>query len=104
MGSFRGKCLIHDYRQIGLGLQQLKHPEMRKYGGFLRWIHSKEIEGDIRMVMESIRLNTDSFMVSLPDGKRIGRLLIQFGIGCIKPANRTRSAPARLSNPERSPR
>ena len=77
MGLFGSKCLIRDCRRIERGLQQLKHPEMHKYGRLRRWIHSKEMEGDIRKVMEIIQLNTDSFMVSLPrDEKRIGCLLV----------------------------
>ena len=75
MGSFGSRCLIHDYRRIKGVLQQLRRPDMDEYGRFRRWIHSKEMEGDIRMVMDTIQLNTNSFMVSLPkDGKRIGCL------------------------------
>ena len=77
MGSFESKCLIHDYRRIERGLQELRRPEMDEYGRFRRWLYSKDTEGNLRKVMEIIQLNTDSFMVSLPkDGKRIGCLLI----------------------------
>ena len=38
---------------------------MDEYGGFRRWIHSKDMEGDIRMVMDLIRLDTEAHMVSL---------------------------------------
>ena len=45
---------------------------MDEYGGFRRWIHSKEMEGDIRMVMDLIRLDTEAHMVSLASsGERI---------------------------------
>ena len=75
--SVGDSCLIHEYRRIEDGLQQLRRPEMDKYGRLRRWIHSKEMEGDIRKVMETIQLNTDSFIVSLPtDGRRIGCLLV----------------------------
>ena len=65
MGSFGRRCSIHDYRRIGRGLQQLRRPRMNEYGQFRRWLHSREIEGDIRMVIELIRLDTQAHMVSL---------------------------------------
>ena len=75
--SFGNRCLISYYRCIGHGLKQLSQPKMDKYGLLRRWIHSKEMEGDIRDVMELIQLNTRSHMVSLPGaGKRIGCLLV----------------------------
>jgi hypothetical protein len=55
--------LINDHRRIGRGLQQLIHLELNEYGRFRRWLHSKEIEGDIRMVMDLIRLDTEVHMV-----------------------------------------
>ena len=45
---------------------------MDEYGRFRRWVHSKEMEGDIRMVMDVIRLDTEAHMVSLArNGERI---------------------------------
>ena len=74
------QVLTNEYRCIGLGLQQLSKPKKDKYGSLRRWIHSKEMEGDIRKVMELIQLNTRSHMVSFPkDGKRIGCLLVGLG-------------------------
>ena len=64
MVSFGSKCLIHDYRRIGRGLQRLRRPRMNEYGQFRRWFHSREIEGDIRMVIDLIRLDTEAHMVS----------------------------------------
>ena len=57
-------CLIQDYRRIGRGLRQLRHPRMSEYGRFRRWLYSREIEGDIRMVVDHIRLDTEAHMVS----------------------------------------
>ena len=37
---------------------------MNEYGRFRRWLHSQEIEGDIRMVIDLIRLDTEAHMVS----------------------------------------
>ena len=65
MGSFEGERLTDDHRRIRCGLQRLRRPEMDEYGRFRRWIHSKEMEGDIRMVMDLIRLDTEAHMVSL---------------------------------------
>ena len=69
--SFGNRCLTNDYRRIRCGLQQLRRPQLAEYGRFRRWIHSKEIEGDIRMVMDLIRLDTEAHMVSFArDRKR----------------------------------
>ena len=65
MGPFENERLNDDHRRIRCGLQKLKRPQMGEYGGFRRWIHSKEMEGDIRVVMDLIRLDTESHMVSL---------------------------------------
>ena len=62
--SFGSRCLIHDYRRIGRGLQRLNRPRMKEYGRFRSWLHSREIEGDIRMVIDLIRLDTEAHMVS----------------------------------------
>ena len=64
MASVRRKGLIDDYRRIGRGLQRLRRPRMNEYGRFRRWLHSREIEGDIRMVIDLIRLDTEAHMVS----------------------------------------
>ena len=64
MVSFGGGRLIHNYRRIRHGLQQLRHPRMKDYGRFLRWLYSRQIEGDIRMVIDHIRLDTEAHMVS----------------------------------------
>ena len=68
--------MTNNCRCIGLGLQQLSKPKKDKYGLLRRWIHSKEMEDDIRKVMELIQLNTRSHMVGFPkDRKIIGGLL-----------------------------
>ena len=64
MGSFGSRCLIDDYRRIRRGLQRLRRPRMNEYGRFRRWFHSREIEADIRMVIDLIRLDTEAHMVS----------------------------------------
>ena len=63
--SFGSRCLIHNYRRIGRGLQRLNLPRMNEYGRFRRWLHSREIEGDIRMVIDLIRLDAEAHMVSI---------------------------------------
>ena len=65
MGSFENARLTDDDRRIRCSLQKLKRPETDEYGRFRRWVHSKEMEGDIRMVMDVIRLDTEAHMVSL---------------------------------------
>ena len=65
MGSFENARLSNDDRRIRCGLQKLKRPEMDEYGRFRRWIHSKDMEGDIRIVMDLIRLDTEAHMVRL---------------------------------------
>ena len=64
--SFGNRCLIDDYRCIGHGLEQLSQPKMDKNGLLSRWIHSKEMEDEMRDLMKHIELNTRSYMVSLP--------------------------------------
>ena len=72
MCSFENGGLTDGHRRIRSGLQRLRRPEMDEYGRFRRWIHSKEMEGDIRMVMDLIRLDTEAHMVSiLRDGEDI---------------------------------
>ena len=72
MAPFGSGCLIHDHRRIGRGLQRLRRPRMNEYGKFRRWLHAREIEGDIRMVIDLIRLDTEAHMVSFTrDVKRI---------------------------------
>ena len=73
MGSFENARLMDDDRRIRCGLQKLKRPEMDEYGRFRRWIHSKDMEGDIQMVMDLIRLDTEAHMVSLA---RIGERIV----------------------------
>ena len=65
MVSVESRRLIDDYRRIQRGLQRLRRPRMNEYGRFRRWLHSREIEGDIRMVIDLIRLDTEAHMVSL---------------------------------------
>ena len=65
MGSCESERLTNGHRRIRCGLQQLRRPDMDEYGRFRRWIHSKETEGDVRMVMDLIRLDTEAHMVSL---------------------------------------
>ena len=65
MVPFGSGCLIDDHRRIGRGLQRLRRPRINEYGRFRRWLHSREIEGDIRMVIDLIRLDTEAHMVSL---------------------------------------
>ena len=65
MVSLGSRRLIHDHRRLGRGLQRLNCPRMNEYGRFRRWLHSREIEGDIRMVIDLIRLDTEAHMVSL---------------------------------------
>jgi len=50
--------LIDRHRRIGRGLQRLRHPRLSEYGRFRRCLHSKEIEGELRMVMDFIRLDS----------------------------------------------
>ena len=64
MVSFGSRCLIHNYRRIGRGLRRLRHPRMNEYGRFRRWLYSRHIEGDIRAVIDLIRLDTEAHMVS----------------------------------------
>ena len=68
--------LINDYRCIGLGLQQLSQPKKYKYGLLRRWIRSKEMEGEVRKLMEHIELNTRSYMVSFKRDRGLGSLLV----------------------------
>ena len=60
--------MIDGYRRIGRGLQQLRHPRLSEYGRFRRCLLAKEIEGDLRMVMDLIRLDTESHLVRLARG------------------------------------
>ena len=70
--SFGNRCLINDYRSIGLGLQQLSQPKADEYGRFRRWIHSKDLEVDIRKVLDLLQLSTRAYAVSFArDGERI---------------------------------
>ena len=62
---------MNDHRRIGRGLQRLKHPKLDGYGQFRSWLHSREIEGDIRMIMDLIRLDTKAHMVSLRGTGRV---------------------------------
>ena len=72
MRSFENERFTDDRRRIRFGLQKLKRPEMDEFAGLQRWIHSKEMEGDIRMVMDLIRLDTEAHMVNLAkDRERI---------------------------------
>ena len=64
MVSFGSRHLIHNYRRIGRGLRRLRHPRMKEYGRFRRWLYSRQIESDIRMVIDHIRLDTEAHMVS----------------------------------------
>ena len=102
MALIGNRCLIHDYRRIGRGLQRLNRPRMNEYGRFRRWLHSREIEGDIRMVIDLIRLDTEAHMVSsTTDMGRIVYSPVCFGIDRRNPAVGTRSAPTRRSDPTR---
>src|SRR5258706_6476331 len=60
--------LIDGHRRIGRGLQRLRHPRLSEYGRFRRYLFAKEIEGDLLMVMDLIRLDTESHLVWLARG------------------------------------
>ena len=62
------RTLIDGHRRIGRGLQRLRHPRLSEYGRFRRYLLAKEIEGDLRMVMDLIRLDTESHLVRLAQG------------------------------------
>ena len=65
---FRNGLLIDGHRHIGRGLERLRHPKLSQYGRFRRYVFAKEIEGDLRMVMDLIRLDTASHLVRLARG------------------------------------
>ena len=52
--SFGNGRLIESHRRIGRGLERLRHPKLSKYGRFHHFLLAKEIEGDLRMVMDLI--------------------------------------------------
>ena len=64
--SVGDKCLNVEYRCIIDGLKQLSQPKMDNDGICSRWIHSKEMEDEIRNLMKDIQLSTWSYMVSFP--------------------------------------
>ena len=66
MFSLGNGFLINGHRRIERGLQRLKHPRLSEYGRFRRFLLAKEIEDDLRMVMDLIRLDTESHLVRLP--------------------------------------
>ena len=71
--SLGDRCLIDDHRCIIDGLKQLSQPKMDNDGICSRWIHSKEMEDEIRNLMKDIELSTRSYMVSCPrQGERLG--------------------------------
>ena len=63
--SFGSGLLINGHRRIGRGLQ---HPRLSKYRRVSRALLAKDIEGDLRMVMDLIRLDTESYLVRLARG------------------------------------
>ena len=69
VSSGNGLC-TNGRRRIERGLQRLRHPRLSEYGRFRRFLLAKEIEGDLRMVMELIRLDTDSHLVRLARGEQ----------------------------------
>ena len=47
---------------LNVASKRLRHPRLNKYWRFRRCPHSQEIEGDIRVVMDRIRLGTEAHM------------------------------------------
>ena len=98
--SVGDRCLVDNYRCIIDGLKQLSQPKMDNDGICSRWIHSKDMEDEIRNLMKDIELSTRSYMVSFPkEGERLGYSPVRFGIDRSYTATGTRSAPTRRDDP-----
>ena len=94
------RALIDSHRRIGRGLQRLRHPRLSEYGRFRRCLIAKEIEGDLRTVMDLIRLDTESHLVRLARGEEtIVYSSYLFVVGWRGPTPGTRSPPPGTRSP-----